>query len=92
MTAPSKTAPCADDPAEDLTYILLRLRKFVRKTSPNDARDGLIVDLHGDLAGILAIAEATPESQGRKKAMHTVGNTVLWMVGPAGFEPATKPL
>lgn len=67
MTAPSKIAPFADDPAEDLTYILLRLRKFVRKTSPNDARDGLIVDLHGDLAGILAIAEATPESRGRKK-------------------------
>ena len=66
------------------------LRSMIDKIvlTPNESRDGLVIDLHGDLAGILAIAETKPE---RKKSMkkRTDSNSVLLVVGPEGLEPPT---
>ncbi|MEO1243708.1 MAG: recombinase family protein [Pseudomonadota bacterium] len=57
--------------------------------TPNPARDGLVIDLHGDLAGILSVAESKPEKPRRAKQMLTAGSSVLSMVGPEGLEPPT---
>ena len=66
------------------------LRNLIDKIvlEPNTAKNGLVIDLHGDLAGILSIAETKPE---RRKPMKTGTDirSVLQVVGPEGLEPPT---
>lgn len=55
---------------------------------PNSDHTDLQIDLHGDLASILKIAE------NRAKSIAWLAHSALKvkLVGPEGFEPPTKPL
>ena len=63
------------------------LRTMIDKITlvPNAERTELQIDLHGDLAGILKIAENSTKSM--TQMAH--GALKVKMVGPAGLEPAT---
>ncbi|MEZ5920482.1 MAG: recombinase family protein, partial [Parvularculaceae bacterium] len=65
------------------------LRGLIEKVvlTPDKDRKKLVVDLYGDLAGIIAAAE---ESQPQPvQAKRRVGERVVAMVGPEGLEPPT---
>ena len=66
------------------------LRTMIDKITlvPNEHRTELQIDLHGDLAGILKIAENSTKSM--TQMAH--GALKVKMVGPEGLEPPTKPL
>ncbi|GGB65156.1 recombinase family protein [Henriciella pelagia] len=70
------------------------LRSLIDKVvlTPNSARDELVIDLHGDLAGILAVAESRQDTSRRAAKTGTGRSPVLLVVGPEGLEPPTRPL
>lgn len=65
------------------------LRNLIDKIvlSPNEARDELVVDLHGDLAGIVSMAEAQPDKQRKVTEMRLFTPPGGVLVGPGGLEP-----
>lgn len=70
------------------------LRCMIEKVvlTPNATRDELVIDLHGDLAGILAVAESRQETKKKSLKTGTGRGPVLLVVGPEGLEPPTRPL
>jgi site-specific DNA recombinase len=66
------------------------LRTLIDKIvlTPNEAATELRIDLHGDLAGILEIAENSIKPMVKRAN----GALVVKLVGPEGFEPPTWPL
>ena len=63
------------------------LRGLIDKVvlSPDEGRKKLIVDLYGDLAGILDVAESHVKTPAKRR----VGERVMAVVGPEGLEPPT---
>jgi len=60
--------------------------------SPNETDDELVVDLYGDLAGILAVAESEAGQSAQSGGIRRLGGVSSKMVGPEGLEPPTKRL
>ena len=60
--------------------------------SPNAENTGLVVDLHGDLAGILSYSAQRIDNKRKSGNFSIDGNVIRQLVGPEGLEPPTNPL